>query len=168
MNFSNMKNQTWPPSLSNNGDLRFGTKSDLLDCIKFESDLAQPQRFSCTIFDGPALVHSLSTGLSLTFDDYANTVFIPFLMRELNVSDRVDIVWDQYFLQSLKNSIREKRGHGLRRKVVGSSSLPRNFSEFLKDSENKKEFFNFLSEKVSSIKCPENKAIYVTKEKKLH
>eukprot|EP00733_Pompholyxophrys_punicea_P000085 Pompholyxophrys_punicea_v1_NODE_10_length_6905_cov_7.951686.p7 type:complete len:143 gc:universal NODE_10_length_6905_cov_7.951686:4030-3602(-) len=52
------ENQNFPPSLSVAGNLRTGTKSDLLENFKIPQTEI-PSEFDCSIFDGPALVHFL-------------------------------------------------------------------------------------------------------------
>ena len=71
----------------------------------------------------------------ITFDDYAENVFIPHIC--IQSSRRVDVVWDTYVRDSLKESTREKRGKGIRRKVAGGTKLPPNWMQFLRDSVNK-------------------------------
>ena len=50
------------------------------------------------------------------------------------------------------------------RKVSGETKLPRNWSDFLHDSSNKKELFDFLTYKVANFVFPEGKAVYITSE----
>ncbi len=54
-------------------------------------------------------------------------------------------VWDTYKSDSLKESTREKRVRGVRRKVSGHAKLPLKFH----NSKNKQELFDFLTQKVS-------------------
>ena len=74
----------------------------------------------------------------------------------------MDVVWDAYVPDSLKESTREKRGKGKRRRVSGGTKLPRNWMQFQRDSVNKEELFAFLTNKVAEHNWPENKAIYIT------
>ena len=74
--------------------------------------------------DGAAIVHFLPTNLVNTFDEYADQVFIPYLSKQLQDSMRVDLVWDIHLPNSLKESTREKRGKGVRRRVSGQAKLP--------------------------------------------
>jgi len=53
----------------------------------------------------------------------------------------VDIVWDAYKANSIKNSTREKRGKGKIRKVTGDTKIPANWKAFIQDNTNKKELF---------------------------
>ena len=97
-----------------------------------------------------------------TFDSYANELFIPYLQKQLQDTTRLDIVWDTYIPDSLKESTREKRGHGVRRKVSGPTKLPGNLMDFLRDPVNKKEPFDFLTSKIKEFSWPPTKAVYVT------
>ena len=75
------------------------------------------------------------------FNDYAETIFIPYLKKQLQETRRLDVVWDEYFPDRLNESTRIKRGKGVRRKVSGNNKLPGNWKDFLCDSSNKKELF---------------------------
>ena len=66
------------------------------------------------------------------------------LQMQLQRTMRIDIVWDTYLPESLKES-REKRGKGVRRKVSGQTKLPGKWMDFLCDSKNKTEFFYVLN-----------------------
>ena len=50
-----------------------------------------------------------------TFDEYALNVFLSSVKGHLQNALRVDIIWDQYFDNSLKSQARDKRGKGIRR-----------------------------------------------------
>ena len=86
-----------------------------------------------------------------TFADYGESVFNTYIKKELLTCNRIDIVWDVYNAESLKNCTREKRGQGTRLKVSGHTKLPRNFQDFLRDAMNKQELFGFLTSCVSFI-----------------
>ena len=87
-----------------------------------------------------------------TFLQYAEGVFIPFILNSPPSSvKRIDIVWDRYFENSLKLGTRKNRGTGVRCKVTTNGVLPSNWVTFLRCSENKKEFFPFLSQNTSKV-----------------
>ncbi len=109
-------------------------------------------------------MHFLNTANVLTFDQYADQVFLPYVMKQLESSRRVDVVWDKYIPTSIKESTREKRGKGIRRRVEGSNKLPGNWADFLRDSTNKHELFTFLSSKIANMKCPERKKVVTTSD----
>ena len=45
-------------------------------------------------------------------------------MTHLDIAERAYVFWDTYITSSIKESVREKRGRGIRRKVVGQNKLP--------------------------------------------
>lgn len=90
-------------------------------------------------------MHFLKPGQCKTFEEYAKTVFLSFLRRELANSTRVDVVWDRYDEDSLKNITRVKRGTGERTRVQPNTRIPKSWETFLKDSANKEELFQLLS-----------------------
>lgn len=71
-----------------------------------------------------------------------------FVLKEWHSVTRLDVIWDDYRADSLKLGARLKRGSGVRRKVTPTTPIPRNWHEFLRNDENKKELFNMLSEKL--------------------
>ncbi|XP_071962143.1 uncharacterized protein [Antedon mediterranea] len=158
------ENQPWPPSLAVNGKLRLPTKkSELLQHLETEGQPEPPTYFDVKVFDGAAIVHALSSNHAFTFDDYGdNKVFLPCTRQQLQNSNRIDIVWDTYRTDSLKQSTREKRGKGVRRKVGGQTKIPGNFPDFLKDPVNKEELFNFLTTKMSTHDYSDCKEVDIT------
>ena len=160
------ENQPYPASLSEFGKLRFGKKLDLFTCVKpANTDQPNPPPFyECKIFDGAAVVHALPSTTVSTFHSYAENVFIPIILNHLQSSKRVDIVWDTYKAYSIKDSTREKRGNGQRRKVTGETKTPPNWNVFLQDNRNKKELFALLTSRVSNFQFPENKEVNITSD----
>ncbi len=114
------------------------------------------------ILDGPAIVQMLPPGKCKTFQEYAQTVFIPYVQSSLENIKRLDIVWDVYKANSLKQSVRESRGTGLRRRVVAEGVMPANWKSFLRVDENKAELFHFLSEEVMTSHTNNDKELYCT------
>ena len=155
--------QFFPPSLSNLGKLHLpSTKSDLVKFLT-HPELSDPlSTYDCIVLDGAVVVHFLPTKTVNTFSEYADKIFIPYINKQLQGSTRVDIVWDTCLLDSLKESTKEKRGKGVRRKVSAQTKLPGKWIDFLHDPINKRELFSFLSTKVSEFIFPPNKAVYVT------
>lgn len=161
--FFSHENQLFPPSISDHGKLRSGTKSDLIRCIEHSEQDEIPSTLDCKIFDGAVLVHTLSAATTTTFDDYAHDVFLPFLLRELqHVNSRIDVVWDRYLPHSIKASTRARRGSGVRLKVSPQTKIPSKWNDFLLDVSNKDELFSFLTQKVANGKWPAEKGIYIT------
>ena len=145
--FFGHENQSFPPSLSQYGKLRSGTKSDLLSCLE-KNGPAQAQRPSveALLLDGAAIVNMLKPGASKTFQEYSETVFLTYLINQLRNVERVDVVWDRYIPSSLKDSARSKRRKGIRGGVRPDTRIPGNWTAFLRVDENKQELFLYLAE----------------------
>ena len=149
--FFGHENQSFPPSLSQYGKLRSGTKSDLLPCLE-QNGPAQAQRPSveALLLDGAAIVNMLKPGTSKTFQKYSETVFLPYVTNQLRNSRG----WMWYGTDlpgSLKDSTRSKRGKGIRRRVRPDTRIPGNWTAFLRVDENKEEPFLYLAEQLTTI-----------------
>jgi hypothetical protein len=142
------ENHPYPPSLSDHGKLRASNKSDLVPCLEdFVTPVSDPPAVDTIILDGAAVVHQLEPRTAKTFNEYAVTVFLPYIDRQLQLHEaqRIDLVWDSYIPDSLKASARQKRGKGIRRRVLGKTKVPTNWKQFLLVDENKVELFDFLT-----------------------
>ncbi len=93
--FFKYENQPWPPSLAQAGNLRVGQKADLIKCFD-PLDEAHPSTLDVIILDGAVIVQMLSTATARTFAEYAQVIFLPYVLKQLNSAKRVDIVWDVY------------------------------------------------------------------------
>ena len=113
------------------------------------------------IIDGVAIVNMRKPNLARNFGEYADNNFIPFLRSQLADIERLDVVWDQYLTNSLKEQVHMARGERSRIRVLDKTTIPKNWASFLHNNENKKELFCFLSEKIAKISTP-NKIIYTT------
>ena len=78
--FFSHENHPFPPSLSGGGKLRFGKKSDLLNILTQDNQNSLPHSIDVKLLDGAAVVHLLPTTGIVTFDEYADEVFIPHIM----------------------------------------------------------------------------------------
>lgn len=160
------ENQACPPSLSNMGKLRLGTKSDLVSCLEdlVPTPTQNPMPVAQTavppddkpivdaiILDGAAIVNMLKPGTARTFSEYASQIFLPYITAQLEHVQRLDVVWDEYLQDSLKAYTRSVRGKGSRRRVESSNALPRNWQEFLRNEDNKTELFSFLSQQTATL-----------------
>ena len=99
--FFSHENQSCPPSLSDFGKIRLGQKSVLLSCLDLSKQPPHPE-FDSKVFDGAAVVHFLPTSTANTFAEYANRIFIPFLLQQLQDAERIDCVWDRYLVSSIQ------------------------------------------------------------------
>ena len=159
--FFKHENQGCPPSLSHLGKLRLPKKKyELTECLEANTTRPTevPSAIDATIIDGAAVVNMIKPGTEKTFSGYAEQSFLPCLKTQLRHVKRVDIVWDEYVGNSLKATTRSDRRAGVRRRVAANNQLPRNWKEFLRVDENKRERFKFLAESTSSLEV-ENKVI---------
>ena len=112
---------------------------------------AEPQSEAPTVtavvLDGAVIVQMLKPGTAKTFEEYAQQVLIPYVVRQLQHVSRLDLVWDSYraYYYSLKASTREQCGKGVRRHAVDSAVIPGNWQSFLRVDSNKVELFSYLS-----------------------
>ena len=147
--FFKFENQPWPPSLSQMGQLRGGTKADLVKCLSdASSQTVEQSSVDAVILDGAVVVQMLQPTAVSTFEEYFDSVVAPYILRQLEEVKRLDIVWDVYKDDSLKKVTREKRGSGQRRKVLLSTRIPSDWKGFLRVDDNKDELFKLLATKV--------------------
>lgn len=144
--FFKRENHAFPPALSQQGQLRIGSKSDLVGCLEEHcTTRGDAPVVDVVIIDRAAIINMLKPIGVKTFQDYAVYTFLLFIMAQLRAAARVDIVWDVYIEQSLKTTARDKRGKGIRRRVAASNPVPGNWEAFLRSDENKTELFDFLA-----------------------
>ena len=170
--FFSHENQPFPPSLSSFGQLRQGKKSDLMACMEPLAQSTNQTRpnIDVAIMDGAVLVNILRPSSCKTFSDYASDVFVPYINRELQQACRVDIVWDQYFDNSLKAHTRESRvsGPSRRRRVEPSTPVPKNWQQFLRVITNKIELFKLLSNELMMVPIPAGQELVITDGEGVH
>ena len=107
--FFKHENYPWSPSLAQASKLREGQKSDLVKCMeKTSRPTAESPGVDVAMLQRDAVVQMASPGAARTFQEYADNVFMPYIMKQLQPVKRVDIIWDVYRQDSLKSAIREK------------------------------------------------------------
>lgn len=147
--FFSHENQLYPPSLSDDGYMRHGVKSDLLACLtETISRTTESPIFTASIFDGPVIVQMLKVSKCRTFQDYYQNIFLPYILRQLQNTQRLDIVWDVYKPNSLKQQTRQARGSGIRYVVTPSTPVPSQWQAFLRDDKNKEELFSYINSEI--------------------
>jgi len=156
-----------PPAFTRAGKMHHGTKSDLLTCLESEIPelpLDRPHA-DVIINDGSVIVHLLRPNQCVTFGDFIDTMFLPYINQQLDRACRVDNVWDKYMQNSLKLATREARqskGGSIRRKVTLSTKIPGNWSGFLRVDQNKSELYGILAESVHNMPVPPGKQVITT------
>ena len=125
--------------------MRSGQKSELVRLLEASTTVECPD-VDVKVFDAAAVVNMLSPGKSKKFKDYAKSVFLNYIIKKKaqNIK-RIDLIWVQYFENSLKWSTREARGLGVRRRVCDNASILVHWKSFQRSDENKKEeIFQYL------------------------
>ena len=93
--------------------------------------------------------HSLDFSLTF-FGDFADGFIL--VNSYLADSDRVDVLFDRYLPDSIKNGTRIKRARGTKfiRRIIErrAAKLPDNWNSFISAPENKAKFAHFLSGKL--------------------
>ncbi len=110
------ENHSLPPALSQGGNLRFGTKSDLLSCLLYVcDDSTLSTDISQLSVDSYILGGAIITQIACcnTFQDYDEKMFLPYVKSIARKTKQVDFVFDTYITNSLKTTAREKRGTGI-------------------------------------------------------
>ena len=84
LDFFRFENQREPPSLSDRGRLRSGTKSDILKCLGVPATACTAARdVTVIVIDMPAVVHMVRPARAATFTDYVPMHLVPFLKSQL-------------------------------------------------------------------------------------
>ena len=170
--FFKHENSRDPPSLSNSGQLRAGTKSQIVGClpgVPARGKNSAVKDASVIILDMPAVVHIVKPQRSNVFGEYAGMHLIPFMENQMSTcTTRIDAVWDRYPEHSLKNQTRAKRlGETVARRTRISDKVPipkgKDWQTFLKVSENKDELFQFLSDALVSATSLSSYCLFTTK-----
>ena len=116
---------------------------------------------SVVVLDYALCVQMLKPQFCKNSMEYIEKIFLPYIKQSIENVQKLDLVWDEYIPNNLKASTRQKRGTGARRRVL-PSMVPRNWQEFFRLDDTKKELFLFLSEQVMKMAI-EGKQIIVTK-----
>ncbi|KAL8593865.1 hypothetical protein ACOMHN_018077 [Nucella lapillus] len=153
--FFRFENQREPPSLADRGLLRSGTKSDILKCLNAPTGRADvAKQATIDVLDMAAVIHMVRPTTANTFSEYVSLHIVPYLEAQITSStQRIDAIWDNYPEENnLKALTQQRRGNGPRTRVGDGSTpiLKRDWnSGFLKNEENKKELFSFITTQIS-------------------
>ena len=135
-----------PPSLTSQGQMHKGTKSELIKCLESEVPAVYTSpKVDVAILDGAFIVQSLRPGTTSTFEEYADHLFIPYILSCLSDVSRLDIVWDSYKTDSIKYGTRKKRGSSIHQRVTLAGKIPTNWQGFLRVDANKEELFELIA-----------------------
>ena len=156
-----------PPALSDQGKLMSRMKSSLLSCLPSTSGPGlspAAKEASVVLCDMSAVIHMVKPHRAQMFGEYKHMHLLPFLESQMtNNTTRLDAVCDTYQDESLKLQARARRGEALGRRtgVQPRYLYQRGWTEwqkFLKESHDKDDQFQFLSEHWRKVSSPYHKA----------
>ena len=163
MEFFSHENVAAPPSLSKDGQLYQGSKSDLIDELIATTPLsvsADVPTCDAVVIDGPAVVHMLSPKNGSTVDEYC-ALYLGYVTKFFDHAERIDLIFDVYIQASLKAGVRKKRGVAPPMVVRGITKV-KNWGRFLKNESNKQSLFQYIATYAQSVDISENKQLVVT------
>ena len=83
------------------------------------------------------------------------------MLQKLEPADILDIIWDCYLPQSLKQATKHKRGSNYRVYVKECTPVPSNLGTFLKLEQKKNQIFYFLAERIGSVATEGKQLLYL-------
>ena len=126
--FVKHENQREPPSLSDPGKLRQGTKSDIIACLP---GMPAPGRSKAVkeatvvIIDMAAVIHIIKPERARIFGEYTQMQLLSYMQSQMtDNTSRVDAIWDTHQKASLKSQTRAKRGETSSRRTRVSAKIP--------------------------------------------
>ena len=147
---------------TSSGEMVKTSKSALMHHIeKGATHLQRVQKPFAAVIDGMALVRKVKPS-GHTYDSYADEVLKAAILTSGEAA-RIDIVFDVYRKQSIKNAERGKRESGklLVKRIIGKQPI-KQFLAFLSNGENKMELIRFLASRWQANHSPSStKQIYV-------
>ncbi|KAL8607832.1 hypothetical protein ACOMHN_005387 [Nucella lapillus] len=170
--FFKHENRREPPSLTQDGKLRMGTKSVVVTCLPSMPDPGrsiEAKEATVRVFDMAAIVHMIKPQCAHLFGEYSAMQLMPFLEGQMTINTlRIDLIWDTYSETSLKSQTREKRSQqaGRRTRVAAQIPIPKGaqWATFLEDAENKDELFRFVSEDLHNMAANKDYHLITTKD----
>ena len=163
LEFFSHENVANPPSLSKDGHLYHGTKSDLVDVLINTTPLSLSDKklnTDAVVVDGPAIVHMLLPKNGSIVDEYCES-FITYIRRFFNVANRVDVIFDIYITSSLKAGIRKTRSIAPPMIVRGTTKV-RNWKQFLKNDSNKQSLFQYIAVSAQTVELADGNQFVFT------
>ena len=98
MDFFRIENQREPPSLADQGSLRAGTKSDVLECLNASTGCAfAATQATVVMLVMAVLIRMVHSTTAKTFNEYVLLNIIPFLEDQMkNTTQCIDALWDNF------------------------------------------------------------------------
>ena len=124
IDFFKHENQPWPPAIANMGDIRTGTKADLLQCLEMHcNNSLKKLSVDIEIYDGAFVVQRIKPTDCKTVKDYAFSKFKPYKSCDTKGCKRIDLILDVYLPQSLKAKTLQKKRQRFKKKGFAIESV---------------------------------------------
>ena len=163
------------PSITDASRMYHSNKSDLLKRFRKIDDAVSPSlnyNNSAMVIDLSVVVNVIANRKGIhpkTFSDFCLNYLIPDLMKLSRNCNRLDIVTDSYREGiNLKENLQIERGVGKRLHFNDESKFPSNFaSDFLHNTENKRDFYPYVIDKIIGIYQRNEKIVVATNVEKV-
>ena len=154
--FFKHENQREPPSFSDRGKLRQGTKSNSIAClpaIPAPGRSKAVKEATVVILDMAVVIHIIKPQRARIFGEYKNMQLLPYMQSQMtDNTSRVVAIWDTHQEASLKSQTLAKRGETSSRRTRVSAKIPIpkgvEWQKFLKDNQKKYELFQFIGQEL--------------------
>ena len=83
------------------------------------------------VLDGASIIRTNPPKIPFTFENYAHSIILPYITRELQSVERLDVVWDVYNYDSLREVARDLRVSETRFKAAPKTTNSKNWNSFL-------------------------------------
>ena len=162
--FFSHENVSIPPSISKDGHLCHGSKSDLVQVLIDTSEKSTTNdlpEVDAIVIDGPAIAHTITLKKNGSIIDEYCELYIRHIKDCFDTCSRVDVVFDVYIPFSLKEAVRASRGVAPSMIVKGSTKV-KNWTRFLKNDENEQSLFQYIASYAHNTSIPLGKQLVIT------
>ena len=163
----------YPSSLTSGHKMYHSNKADFARFRSIEGAKVDAKHLnnSALVVDLSVIVNALSNRKSIkprTFEDFCLNYVYPELMKLSRFCLRLDSVTDSYHEgPNLKESLQVERGTGTRLKFNDDTEFPAHFSsDLLRNSENKREYYPYVVDKILSKSMYDEKCVVATRNEK--
>ena len=134
------------------------SKSELLKILTTDPDISQqvPVQIDGLVVDVSVVIKSLAAFANSSINQGSYLQFAEYILRHLEKmaatrnAARLDIVFDTYNLNSIKNVTREGRGAGVTIVFKEEDPLPDDMKDFFLNEDNKKNFYQIIQKQAAN------------------
>ena len=121
-------------------------KSKLVDCLLPDIILPISVDAQAIFIDGSFIAQSHKPRGVLNISEYIERTFLPLIKRNILKYERLDLLFDRYFPETIKGATRDHRGNDSGRyHIVLETHIPRQWKDFMRNSDNKSDLFSLIA-----------------------